>query len=128
MRLDVLAHRADIVVFGCVVVEVAVMERIGFVARTLFDVEAVVFDVGLHAGLVHEAVVLFGAIAGVGDGDRWQMSVSAEKRVEERYERECVGGIVEEGEVGDELIFGRDLQIISRLGLTVVHRVLLHRA
>jgi hypothetical protein len=35
------------------------MERIGLVARALFQMEAVVFDVCLHAGLVHEAVVLF---------------------------------------------------------------------
>ncbi len=74
----VLSHRADIVVFGCVVVEVVVMERIGFVAGTLFDVEAVVFDVGLHAGLVHEAVVLFRTIAGVGDRHRGQMPVTVE--------------------------------------------------
>lgn len=73
-----LSHRADIVVFGCVVVEVVVMERIGFVAGTLFDVEAVVFDVGLHAGLVYEAVVLFRTIAGVGDRHRGQMPVTVE--------------------------------------------------
>ena len=39
------------------------MERIGFVARPLFEMKSVVLDEGLHAGLVHEAVVFFGAIS-----------------------------------------------------------------
>ncbi len=72
------------------------MERIGFVARTLFEVEAVVFDVSLHAALVHEAVVLFRAIAGVGNCDRGQMSVTVEEGVEERYQCQSIGGIWEQ--------------------------------
>ena len=122
----VLPHRAYVIVLGGVVVEVVVMEWIRFVARTLFQMEAVVLDVSLHAGLVHEAVVLFRAIAGVGDGDRGQMSVAVKEGVEERYQCQCVGGIGEQGKVGDELVFGRDLKIVSRLGLAVVHGVFLH--
>ena len=61
-----LAHRADIVIFGGVVMEVVVIERVGLVTRVLLEVEAVVFDVSLHAGFDHKAVVLFGAIAIVG--------------------------------------------------------------
>lgn len=53
-----LTHRADVIVFFGVVVEVVVMKRIGLVSRTLFEVETVLFDVGLHTGLFHEAVVL----------------------------------------------------------------------
>ena len=106
--------------------EVVVMERVGFVARALFEVETVVLDISLHSGLVHEAVVLFRTIAGVGDCDRGQMAVTAEERVEERYEGECVGGIGEQREVGDELIFGRDLKVVAGLGLSIVHGVLLH--
>ena len=102
------------------------MERIRFVSRTLFKVETVVLDVGLHASLVHEAVVLFRAIARVGDRDRGQVSVTVEEGVEERYARECVCGIGEQGEVGYELVLGRELQVVARLGLAVVHRVLLH--
>ena len=51
-----LSHRADVIILGSIVVEVVVMERIGFVARTLFEMEAVVFDVSLHTGLVHETL------------------------------------------------------------------------
>lgn len=122
----VLPHRADVIVLVGVVMEVVVMKRVGFVARALFDVETVVFDVSLHAGLVHEAVVFFRAIAGVGDCDQGQMSVTVEEGVEERYQRQRVGGIREQGEVGYELVFGRDLKVVSGFGLTVVHRVFFH--
>lgn len=63
-----LSHRADVIIFGNVVVEVVVMESVGLITRPLFNVETVVFDVGVHACLVHESVVFFGAIAGVGNG------------------------------------------------------------
>lgn len=122
----VLAHRTDVIVLVGVVVEAIVMEGIGLVARTMFKVEAVVFDVGLHSGLVHEAVVLFRAIAGVGDGDRGQVLVTAKERAKERYQREGIGGIGKQGEVGDELVLGGDLKVVAGLGLSVVHRVLLH--
>ena len=58
----VLSHRTDIVVLFGIVVEGVVVEGIGFVARTLFEMEAVVLDICLHSGLVHEAVVFFGSI------------------------------------------------------------------
>ena len=102
------------------------MERVGFVAGALFEVETVVFDIGLYAGLVHETVVLFGAISGVGDGDRWQMCVTVKKRVEERYERECIRRIGEQCKVGDELVLGGDLQVVAGLGMAVVHGIFLH--
>ena len=54
------------------------------------------------------------------------MPVSVGKRVEERYERESVGGIGEQCVIGDELVFGGYLQIVAWLGLAVVHRVLFH--
>lgn len=41
------------------------------------------------------------------------MPVSVGKRVEERYERESVGGIVEQCVIGDELVFGGYLQIVA---------------
>ena len=121
-----LSHGADVVVFFCVVVEVVVMERIGLVTWTLLYMEAVVLDVGLHAGLVHEAVVFLGAISRVGNRHRGEMPVTAEEGVEKRYERESVGRIGVQGEVGDELVLGGELQIVSGLGLAVVHRVLFH--
>ena len=54
------------------------------------------------------------------------MSVAVEEGVEERYQRQRVGRIGEQGEVGDELVFGRDLKVVSGFGLTVVHRVFFH--
>ena len=91
----VLAHGTYIIVLGGVVIKIVVMERIGLVARALFEVETVVLDVSLHAGIVHEAVVFFRAVAGIGHCGLRQMSVTAEELVEERYERESVGGIGE---------------------------------
>ena len=75
----VLAHRADVIVFISIVMEVVVMEGIGFVARALFDMETVVLDISLHAGIVHEAVVLFRAVAGVGHCGLRQMPVTVEE-------------------------------------------------
>ncbi len=91
------------------------MKRVGFVARALFDVETVVFDVSLHAGLVHEAVVFFRAIAGVGDCDRGQMSVTVEEGVEEWYQRQRVGGDSGKGEVGYELVFAESWRLYPGL-------------
>ena len=64
-----------------IAVEVVVMERIGLVSGTLFNMEVVVSYVGIHTGLVHKAVVFFRAIAGVGYCHRWQMSVTVEEGV-----------------------------------------------
>ena len=75
----VLAHRADVIVFISIVMEVVVMERVGFVARALFEVETVVLNVSLHAGIVHEAVVFFRAVAGVGHCGLRQMPVTVEE-------------------------------------------------
>ena len=121
-----LPHRTDTVVLVGIVEEVFGSERIRLVVRTLLKVEAVVLDVGVNPGFVHEAVVLFGAVAGVGDHRPRHTPVTVLERVEERDEREGVGRIGEQGEVGDELVFGRDLQVVARLGLAVVHCVLLH--
>lgn len=64
----VLPHGTDVIVFLLVVIQAVLMERIRCVARTLFQMEAVVLDIGLHAGFLHEAVVLFRAIPRVGNG------------------------------------------------------------
>ena len=57
-----LSHRADVIVFNRVVVEVVVEEWVWLVVRALLEMEAVVLDVRFHAGLVHEAIVFLGAI------------------------------------------------------------------
>lgn len=94
--------------------------------QTLFNVKAVVFDVGLHSCIVHESVVFLGAISGVGNCNRGKLPVTVKERVEEWYECQRVGRIGEQYEAGYELVLGGDLQVVSRLGLTVVHGVLFH--
>ena len=59
----VLSHGADEIVLLGIIVEVVVVERIGTVPRALLEMEPVVLYVSLHSGLVHEAVVLLGAVA-----------------------------------------------------------------
>ena len=64
--------------------EVVVMEGIGLAARTLFKIETVVLDVGLHAGLIHEAVVFFGPVARVCDGCMRRLSAADVRIGQER--------------------------------------------
>ena len=54
------------------------------------------------------------------------MSVSVKKGVEERYKCESVGGIGKQCEFSEELVLGRELQVISWLSLSIVHGILLH--
>ena len=63
----VLPH-GTVIVFLLVVIQAVLMERIRCVARTLFQMEAVVLDIGLHAVFLHEVVVLFRAIPRAGNG------------------------------------------------------------
>ena len=60
-----LPHRADAEVMFFIVVEVFGLERVRFESRPLLHVEIVVLYVGFHAVFGHEAVILFGAIAGI---------------------------------------------------------------
>lgn len=43
------------------------MKGVRFIAGTVFQMETIVFDEPLNAGFVHETVVLFRAVSGVGD-------------------------------------------------------------
>ena len=124
--LHVLPHRADVVVAFGIVIQGLRAERVGLVALALLDVEPVVFDIGGDAGLLHETVVLLRAVAGIGDDRARQPVVTAGKRAEGGYQGERVAGVLEQAEVKDELVFRPYLQVVARLGLPVVHRVLLH--
>ena len=101
-----LAHRTDVIVLLGVIMETVVVERIGPVARTLFEMEAVVLDVRLHTGLIHETVVFFRAVTGIGNNHRGQTVVALEEGVEEGNQGQRVGGVGKQGEIGDELVFG----------------------
>lgn len=89
----------EIILFG-IIVNAVVVERIGTVSRTLFEMEPVVLHVGFHSGFVHEAVVLLGSVTRVGDSHGRQTAVTVKERIEEGYERERVGGIGKQSEVG----------------------------
>ena len=52
--------------------------------------------------------------------------IAFKEEVEEWNEGKRVSGIGEQCEVGDELVLGGNLKIVSGLGLTVVHRILFH--
>ena len=54
------------------------------------------------------------------------MAVTLHEGIAERDEGQRVSGIGEEGEVRDELVLRSDLQVVAGLGLSVVHRILLH--
>ena len=54
------------------------------------------------------------------------MTVSVREGVEERNHGSRIVGIVEEAEVGDELVLCANLQIIAGFGLPVVHSILFH--
>lgn len=59
----VLSHRADEVIILLIIIEIIALEWIGAVTGTVFNMKAVVFDVGVHACFFHEAVVLFGTVS-----------------------------------------------------------------
>ena len=88
--------------------------------------EVVVFDVSLHVVTLHEGVVLLAAIARVGTHFLSKSAISVVEGIKEWFHRPRVVGIVEQGEVGDKLVLGTYLQVIARLGLPVVHCILLH--
>ena len=92
----------------------------------LLLVEVVVLDVRLRTVGVHKVVVLLAAVSGVGADLLGHVPVPVGEGLQERYHRERVGGVGEEVEVGDELSLRAYLQVVPRLGLPVVHRILLH--
>ena len=122
----VLAHRTDEIVFLRVVVQVLLTEDVVPEVAFLLLVEVVVLDVGLHVVRLHESVVLLAAIARVGADLAGHAGIPEGKGAEEGSHRERVPRIGEKAEVGDELALRAYLQVVARLGLPVVHRVLLH--
>ena len=59
------------------------MKGVRFIAGTVFQMETIVFDGPLNAGFVHETVVLFRAVSGVGDDPFWETTVTARERAKE---------------------------------------------
>ena len=62
-----LPHRTNAEVMFFIIVEVFGLERVWLVSRPLLHVELVVLYVGFHPVFGHEAVILLGAIAGIGN-------------------------------------------------------------
>ena len=46
--------------------------------------------------------------------------------MQERYQGQCIRRVREECKIGDELIFGADLKVVTGLCLAVTHGILLH--
>ena len=72
------------------------MKGVRFIAGTVFQMETIVFDEPLNAGFVHETVVLFRAVSGVGDDPFWKTTVTARERAKEWYEGQRVGRVRKE--------------------------------
>ena len=92
----------------------------------LFAVEPIVFHIGGNAGFIHEPVVLFRTVAGIGNRLARQFMVTFGKRVEERDHGQCIPGGLKQAEVKNELILRSYLKVITRSGLPAVHRILFH--
>jgi len=122
----VLPHWTDEVVPIRVVVQVLYTEDILLECLFLLLVEEVVLDVCLYAVRFHEGVVLLASISGVRTSLLGVVTVPVGEGGKEGYHGERVRRIGEEAEVGDELALGSYLQVVPRLGLSVVHGVLLH--
>ncbi len=51
--------------------------------------------------------------------------IPSEKRLQERNQGQCIRRVREECKIGDELIFGADLKVVTGLRLSVAHGILL---
>ena len=72
------------------------MKGVRFIAGTVFQMETIVFDEPLNAGFVHETVVFFRAVSGVGDDPFGETTVTARERAKEWYEGQRVGWVRKE--------------------------------
>ena len=108
-----LPHRAYVIISFLIIIEAVGMKGVRFIAGTVFQMETIVFDEPLNAGFVHETVVLFRAVSGVGDDPFWETTVTARERAKEWYEGQRVGWVRKEGEVCDELVLGGYLQVVA---------------
>lgn len=121
-----LSHRAHIVVFSGVVVHVLDEETVVGIPAFSLGVEHVVLDIGIYPVALHVRIVRFVAVAGVRHDLITLRPVPLPEGVQERYHRPQVRRSPVDAVVGYELVLRGYLDIVSRLGLTVVHRVLLH--
>ena len=117
--LHVLAHRADVVVFIGIVVQVLDEERISPVFPLVLRVEHVVLDEGLDRVLLHPGVVLLASVAGVRNGFRALDAVALAEGGHEGNERSLVGRSPVDPVVRDVLVLRGYLDVVAGLGLTV---------
>ncbi len=124
--VHMLPHRTDIVVAGRIVVEIPDKERVVLSATLVLCVEHVVLHVRRDSRSVHERVVLLTTISGVRTDLLTLTAVSVTERCNIRDESTLIGGPPEDTVVGYELVLGGYLDVVAGLGLSVVHRILLH--
>lgn len=121
-----LPHKAYIVVLIRIVIHVLSKERIVLIFSALLSMEHVVLDIRNYSVVDHMCIVLFASVSGVRAHLITLLSISVTERRQERYERALVSRSPVDAIVGDELVLGGYLDVVSRLCLPVVHRVLLH--
>ena len=124
--LHVLPHRAYIIVLAGVVVHVPDEKGIVGIPASGLGLEHVILDIGVYPVGLHVRIVLFIAIAGVCHHLVALSAVSLSDGFQERYHRTSVRRPPVDAVVGYEPVPGGYLHVISRLGLAVVPRVLLH--
>ena len=121
-----LPYRTHIIIIFSIIIKGLRTKRIRLIVHTLLPVEPVVFDKGFNSGFLHEAVVFFRTIPGIGDTCLWKFAVTVKEGFEERDHCQRVTWSLEQFEVKDELVLRPDLQVISGLCLAVVHGILFH--
>ena len=124
--LHPLSHRADVEVELAVAEQVLHPEDVVAAAAFLLGVEHVVLDEGVDVVAEQVLVVLLAAVARVGDHGAALPAVLAPEGLQVVDQRALVCRPLVDAVVGDELVLGGYLDVVSGLGLAVHHVVLLH--
>ena len=124
--LHVLSHWAHVVVLVLIVVHVRLEEWIFQELALHLLVEHVVFHIWSHAVGKHELVVLLAAISRVCYDFAAVEAELVTEGLQKGDERAVVSGPPVQVIIDNILVFSRYLDIITWLGLAIVHGVLLH--
>ncbi len=121
-----LPHRTDIEVFLSIVEHIFRQKRVVSSRPFHLGMEHIVLHIRCHSAIKHIFVVLFATITGVGYNLRALSTVSVVERLQIINEGSCICGTPIDTVVGNELVLGGYLYVVSRLGLSIVHRILFH--
>ena len=79
----------------------------------LFTLKLILFHISGNTDLLHEQVVLFRNIAGIGNSLVQRFTVMFNKRVEEQDYGECISGELKLAEVKDKLFIASSFMCIN---------------